>query len=154
MKPPSLINKGASTYKKENMKPSINSTQFYCKQCGHLVWIVNQAKETIIDGDTGETNAELGLCRSCFVYRKVPKQIESSHEDESKKQDRVGNSFYEKVALGEEECPEDCFWKGRCLKGTKFDNGKGGCRAGDFYPDADFSLYSPCFMVRNRKIEL
>jgi hypothetical protein len=55
--------------------------------------------------------------------------------------------FYKKVAKGEEKCPENCFWKGCCLKGTKFDDGKGGLLPGKFAPWLDYSGYSPCFMV-------
>ena len=56
----------------------------------------------------------------------------------------------EQVARSFTECPENCPWLGRCMNGTKFDDGKGGLKPSLFVPWIDFSLYSPCFLIKSK----
>jgi hypothetical protein len=46
----------------------------------------------------------------------------------------------EQVTRSFTECPESCTWFGRCLNGTKFDNGKNGLKSGSFAPWIDFFI--------------
>jgi len=51
-------------------RPMFNVTQFYCKKCGHLVWINNDTREIIKNEVTGEYfSKEYGLCRWCFINK-------------------------------------------------------------------------------------
>ena len=58
----------------------------------------------------------------------------------------------EKVARSFTNCPENCPWAGHCLKGTKFDDGKGGLKPSSFAPWINLSHYSPCFLIRTKPI--
>lgn len=58
----------------------------------------------------------------------------------------------EQVARSFMNCPDNCPWVGRCLNGTKFDDGKGGLKPSSFAPWIDFSHYSPCFLIRTKPI--
>jgi len=50
------------------------------------------------------------------------------------------------------DCPLDCPWYGKCLNGTKFDNGEGGCNPSSLAYWFDFSHYSPCFRIGVRGV--
>ena len=58
----------------------------------------------------------------------------------------------EQVARSFTDCPDNCPWLGRCLNGTKFDDGRGGLKASSFAPWIDFSNYSPCFLIRTKPV--
>ncbi|MFC1941713.1 hypothetical protein ACFLWU_00665 [Chloroflexota bacterium] len=69
---------------------------------------------------------------------------ENEEDPKGKRNEQVARSFT--------ECPEYCPWLGRCLNGTKFDDGKGGLKPSTFVPWIDFSYYSPCFLIRTNPI--
>lgn len=70
--------------------------------------------------------------------------LENEAETKGQQSEQIARSFV--------DCPDNCFWVGHCLNGTKFDDGKGGLKPSSFAPWIDFSNYSPCFLIRTKPI--
>lgn len=114
-------------------KPIFDVIEFNCKMCGQIVWINNDTREIIKNEFTGEHyKKDYGLCRSCFTKIGSPPEVKK--EITPSKKETIN-------------CFDTCPWKGRCLKGTQFDDGKGGLIVGLFAPWIDFSGYSPCLLI-------
>lgn len=72
-------------------------------------------------------------------------RLENGADTKSRQSEQVARSFT--------NCKNDCPWLGRCLNGTKFDDGKGGLKPSSFAPWINVYYYSPCFLIRTKPIE-
>jgi hypothetical protein len=70
-------------------------------------------------------------------------RLESGADPQGRRNEQVARSFA--------ECKSDCPWYGRCLNGTRFDDGNGGLKPGNFAPWLYFGYYSPCFLIKGGK---
>jgi len=66
-------------------------------------------------------------------------RLENEGEPKAQRNEQVARSFT--------ECQNTCPWYGRCLNGTKFDDGKGKLKPGKLVPFLKVSNYSPCFLI-------